>query len=315
MNKIINPEVVSAPAESITGIDVSYQFNDECIDLESNESEGAYLSYIDGILRYGNDIPDRTGTGTKSIFGISMDFDKVEENFPLLTTKKIPLRLIAEELAWFLRGETNIKSLVDANVHIWDEWADAAGELGPVYGSQWRDFNGDGIDQISQLISDLKTNPYSRRHIVTAWNPSKIKSMALPPCHLMVQFSARPESHPDDPFQKFTLDACMYQRSGDMFLGVPFNIASYALLMIIIAKEASTDKITYTAGNLMHVIGDAHIYKNHFTQVQEQITRTPRDFPRLVYTGTLKQFMKEPMSCIELENYNPWPAIKGEVSV
>ena len=239
-----------------------------------------YLELLQHVLDHGSPREDRTGTGTVGVFGYQMRFD-LSEGFPLLTTKKLHLRSIIHELLWFLRGETNIKYLKDNGVSIWDEWADENGDLGPVYGSQWRswpDGKGGSIDQIANVVHDIKTNPFSRRLLVTAWNPAEIQDMALPPCHCLFQFYVNDGK----------LSCQLYQRSADIFLGVPFNIASYALLTMMMAQVCGLQP-----GDFVHTFGDAHIYKNHLDQVHLQLSREPRPLPTI----------------------NPHPHIKGEVSV
>lgn len=262
-----------------------------------------YLDLLDKILTTGNEKGDRTGTGTYSIFGHQLRFD-LNDGFPLLTTKKVHLKAIIHELLWFLAGDTNIKYLNDNGVTIWDEWADEDGELGPVYGKQWRSwFSGHGnepIDQISQLIHDLQFNPDSRRHIVTAWNPMEIDDMALPPCHCLFQFYVHDER----------LSCQLYQRSADVFLGVPFNIASYALLTMMIAQVCEL-----ALGDFVHTFGDVHIYKNHIDQVQEQLTRKPKPLPFMWINPEVENIFEFKYEDFRLEDYDPHPAIKAEVSV
>ena len=245
---------------------------------------------------------DRTGTGTKSVFGYQMRFD-LSEGFPLLTTKKMFLKGVIHELLWFLRGDTNIKYLLDNNVHIWDAWADENGELGPVYGKQWRSWqcpDGRVVDQIFDLINQIKTNPDSRRLMVCAWNPADVDQMALPPCHRLFQFYVA----------NGKLSCQLYQRSADVFLGVPFNIASYALLTMMIAQVCDLEP-----GEFIHTFGDVHIYKNLYEQVDEQLTREPRPLPRMIINPEVKDIFGFTYGDFKLEGYDPWPAIKGEVSV
>ena len=245
---------------------------------------------------------DRTGTGTKSVFGYQMRFD-LSEGFPLLTTKKMFLKGVIHELLWFLRGDTNIKYLLDNNVHIWDAWADENGELGPVYGKQWRSWqcpDGRVVDQIFDLINQIKTNPDSRRLLVCAWNPADVDQMALPPCHCLFQFYVA----------NGKLSCQLYQRSADVFLGVPFNIASYALLTMMIAQVCDLEP-----GEFIHTFGDVHIYKNLYAQVDEQLTREPRPLPRMIINPEVKDIFGFTYGDFKLEGYDPWPAIKGEVSV
>lgn len=287
-----------------------------------------YLDLCRHILKDGQKREDRTGTGTISIFGYQMRFN-LEEGFPLLTTKKVFYRGIFEELLWFLSGSTNIKPLVDKKVGIWNEWpyeaykkssdykgetleefvekiresedfADKYGNLGPVYGKQWRDFN--GVDQISELIDGLKNNPFSRRHMVVAYNPSEVKDMALPPCHSLFQFYVSAD--------KKKLSCQLYQRSGDVFLGVPFNIASYSLLLAMVAQVCG-----YEPYEFVHTFGDAHIYLDHIDQINEQLSRTPRKLPKLVLNPEVKNIFDFKYEDIKIEDYDPYPAIKGKVSV
>ena len=245
---------------------------------------------------------DRTGTGTKSVFGYQMRFD-LSEGFPLLTTKKMFLKGVIHELLWFLRGDTNIKYLLDNNVHIWDAWADENGELGPVYGKQWRSWqcpDGRVVDQIFDLINQIKTNPDSRRLMVCAWNPADVDQMALPPCHCLFQFYVA----------NGKLSCQLYQRSADVFLGVPFNIASYALLTMMIAQVCDLEP-----GEFIHTFGDVHIYKNLYEQVDEQLTREPRPLPRMIINPEVKDIFGFTYGDFKLEGYDPWPALKGAVSV
>ena len=256
-----------------------------------------YLNLIQYVLEHGTDKSDRTGTGTRSVFGYQMRFD-LANGFPLLTTKKLHLRSIIHELLWFLKGETNINYLKDNNVSIWDEWADENGDLGRVYGAQWRSWqtpNGKSIDQISQIIQQIKQNPDSRRLIVSAWNPAEVDNMALPPCHALFQFYVADGK----------LSCQLYQRSADIFLGVPFNIASYALLTMMMAQVCKLQ-----AGEFIHTLGDAHIYNNHFEQAKLQLTREPRRLPEIKINDKIKDLFE-----FELINYNPHPHSKAEVSV
>lgn len=269
------------------------------------------------VLDDGVERDDRTGTGTISMFGVRMEFN-LRESFPLITSKKVFWKGVVEELLWMLRGETNVKSLRDAGVHIWDEWADADGNLGPVYGAQWRHWISERrhrhqfgsvieetkfVDQISDVINQIKGNPTSRRLLVSTWNPSAIPDMALPPCHVLFQFYVTHDGH---------LDCQLYQRSADMFLGVPFNIASYSLLTYIIAHMAGLKP-----GRLIHVIGDAHIYVNHLDQVREQLSRAARPLPKLHISreGLVEDPAEFRFEDFTLEDYNPHPAIHAEVSV
>ncbi len=261
-----------------------------------------YLNLLDHILKNGVRKDDRTGTGTISVFGYQMRFD-LQEGFPLLTTKKLHLKSIIHELLWFLKGETNIRYLNENGVTIWDEWADAQGELGPVYGYQWRSWpaaDGRHIDQISQVVESLKNNPNSRRHIVSAWNVGEIDRMALPPCHVLFQFYVA----------NGKLSCQLYQRSADVFLGVPFNIASYALLTMMMAQVCG-----YQPGEFIHTLGDTHIYLNHIEQVKLQLTREPRKLPRMVINPEVKSIFDFQYSDFRLEDYNPHPHIKGEIAV
>jgi thymidylate synthase len=260
-----------------------------------------YLELLKLVLDRGQAKTDRTGTGTLSIFGHQMRFD-LSAGFPLVTTKKVHLKSIIYELLWFLRGETNVAYLQKNGVTIWDEWADANGELGPVYGSQWRSWpspNGKSIDQIAELMHSLKHNPDSRRHIVSAWNPAQIGEMALPPCHAMFQFYVADSR----------LSCQLYQRSADLFLGVPFNIASYALLTLMIAKV-----LDYQPGEFIHTLGDAHIYLNHLEQVKEQLSRQPFDLPRLTLLK-LARLEDYDYSDFVLQDYQCHPAIKAPIAV
>ena len=261
-----------------------------------------YLELLQHVLDHGSPREDRTGTGTVGVFGYQMRFD-LSEGFPLLTTKKLHLRSIIHELLWFLRGETNIKYLKDNGVSIWDEWADENGDLGPVYGSQWRswpDGKGGSIDQIANVVHDIKTNPFSRRLLVTAWNPAEIQDMALSPCHCLFQFYVNDGK----------LSCQLYQRSADIFLGVPFNIASYALLTMMMAQVCGLQP-----GDFVHTFGDAHIYKNHLDQVRLQLSREPRPLPTMRLNPEVKDIFGFRYEDFTLENYNPHPHIKGEVSV
>jgi thymidylate synthase len=261
-----------------------------------------YHELLQHILDNGTKKEDRTGTGTISVFGYQMRFD-LSEGFPLVTTKKLHLRSIIHELLWFLQGDTNIKYLKENNVRIWDEWADAEGNLGPVYGYQWRswpDGNGGTIDQISKLVHSLKNNPDSRRHIVSAWNVADVDNMALPPCHTLFQFYVADGK----------LSCQLYQRSADTFLGVPFNIASYALLTMMLAQVCG-----YELGDFVHTFGDAHIYSNHLEQVQLQLTRDFRPLPTMKINPEVKNIFEFTYEDFELINYDPHPHIKGEVAV
>ncbi len=261
-----------------------------------------YLDLLDRILTEGVKKEDRTGTGTISVFGNQMRFN-LEEGFPLLTTKKLHLKSIIYELLWFLRGDTNIKYLKDHGVSIWDEWADENGELGPVYGHQWRswpDENGGTIDQIQNVVNQIKNNPDSRRMIVSAWNVAEVERMALPPCHTMFQFYVA----------NGRLSLQLYQRSADTFLGVPFNIASYALLLQMMAQVTGLK-----AGDFIHTTGDTHLYLNHIEQAKLQLTRAPRPLPRMVINPDVKDIFDFKYEDFQLEGYDPWPHIKAAVSV
>ncbi len=287
-----------------------------------------YLDLCKHILENGETRKDRTGTGTISTFGYQMRFN-LQEGFPLLTTKKVFYRGIFEELLWFLSGSTNIKPLVDKKVGIWNEWpykdysnskdfkgetleefvekirndqefADKYGNLGPVYGKQWRDFN--GVDQIKELIENIKKDPFSRRHMVVAYNPAEVNDMALPPCHSLFQFYVSSDGK--------KLSCQLYQRSGDVFLGVPFNIASYSLLLAMVAQVCGLEPYEF-----VHTFGDAHIYLNHVDQIHEQLSRTPRKLPKLVLNPEVKDIFDFKYEDIKIEDYDPYPAIKGAVSV
>lgn len=290
-----------------------------------------YLNFLQHILDHGSEKSDRTNTGTISTFGTQMRFD-LQKGFPLLTTKKVHLKSIIHELLWFIKGDTNIQYLVQNNVRIWNEWPYAAykkhqnyqdetmkefvekikvdddfaqkhGNLGPVYGHQWRHFDGGGesfIDQLKEVIEQIKTNPSSRRLIVSAWNPLMIEKMALPPCHMMFHFYVNDG----------ILSMLMYQRSGDAFLGIPFNIASYSLLLMMVAQVTNL-----YVGEFIHMVGDAHIYKNHLSQVEEQLSRTPRDLPKMRINKERTSIEDFVYTDFTLEDYHPHPAIKGKVSV
>jgi len=261
-----------------------------------------YLNLLDRILTEGVTKTDRTGTGTKSVFGHQMRFD-LADGFPLLTTKKLHLKSIIYELLWFLRGDTNIGFLKEHGVSIWDEWADENGDLGPVYGRQWRswpDGRGGTIDQISQVVEMIKKHPDSRRMVVTAWNPADIDKMALPPCHCLFQFYVSEDR----------LSLQLYQRSADTFLGVPFNIASYALLLMMMAQSCGLK-----AGEFIHTTGDTHLYLNHLDQARLQLSREPRELPTMEINPDVKNIFDFRYEDFTLVNYNPWPHIKAEVSV
>lgn len=261
-----------------------------------------YLDLLQRVLDEGVVKHDRTGTGTKSIFGHQLRFN-LDEGFPLLTTKKVHLKSVIYELLWFLRGDTNVHWLQEHGVRIWNEWADAQGELGPVYGHQWRswpDEHGGSIDQIADVVENIKKNPDSRRLIVSAWNVAEVNCMALPPCHTLFQFYVA----------NGRLSLQLYQRSADLFLGVPFNIASYALLLMMVAHVTGLK-----AGDFVHTFGDAHIYLNHMNQVHEQLSRDTRPLPRMVLNPAVKGIFDFTYDDFKLEGYDPHPAIKGEVSV
>ncbi len=261
-----------------------------------------YLSLLDHVLKNGVQKQDRTGTGTISVFGYQMRFD-LRENFPLMTTKKLHLRSILHELLWFLQGSTNIKYLSDNKVTIWNEWARENGELGPVYGYQWRSWpksDGSHVDQIAQVVNSIQTNPDSRRHIVSAWNVGDIDNMALPPCHLMFQFYVA----------NGELSCLMYQRSCDIFLGVPFNIASYALLTRMMAQVTGLKP-----GEFVHTLGDAHIYLNHLDQVKLQLTRQPLPLPQMKINPEVKGIDDFRFEDFQLVNYQSHPHIKGDIAV
>ena len=261
-----------------------------------------YLQLMQKVLDEGTFKEDRTGTGTLSIFGHQMRFD-LSEGFPVVTTKKLHLRSIIHELLWFLQGDTNIAYLKENNVRIWDEWADENGDLGPVYGHQWRSWpsaDGETIDQISNLITNIKNNPDSRRLIVSAWNVSDVENMALPPCHTIFQFYVL----------NGKLSCQLYQRSADIFLGVPFNIASYALLTMMVAQVCDLEP-----GEFIHTFGDAHLYSNHLDQAREQLSRTPRSLPTMKIDPTIKDIFGFKYEHFELTEYDPHPHIKAEVAV
>ncbi|MDA9879787.1 thymidylate synthase [Flavobacteriaceae bacterium] len=271
-----------------------------------------YLDLVQHISTHGAEKTDRTGTGTKSVFGYQMRFD-LSEGFPLVTTKKIHVKSVIHELLWFLKGSTNIDYLQENGVRIWNEWADENGNLGPVYGHQWRNWNSEGIDQIEMVINSLKTNPDSRRMLVSAWNPSvlpdatvsfaenvKNNKAALPPCHAFFQFYVADNK----------LSCQLYQRSADVFLGVPFNIASYALLTMMVAQVCG-----YEAGDFIHSFGDVHIYSNHQEQIKEQLSRTPKPLPIMKLNPEVKNIFDFTYEDFELLNYDPHPLIKGKVAI
>lgn len=261
-----------------------------------------YLDLLDHVIKYGVEKKDRTGTGTINVFGYQMRFN-LEDGFPLLTTKKLHLKSIIHELLWFISGDTNIRYLNDNGVKIWDAWADKDGNLGPVYGYQWRSWQGEGgkkTDQLMDVINSIKKSPDSRRHIVSAWNVGDIQKMALPPCHLMFQFYVAGSK----------LSCQLYQRSADIFIGVPFNIASYALLTMIVAQVAGLKP-----GDFVHTLGDAHIYLNHIDQVKLQLTREPYKLPKMIINPDVKDILKFRFEDFTLTEYISHPHIKGDISV
>lgn len=262
----------------------------------------AYLDLMQTILDKGVDKEDRTGTGTLSVFGHQMRFD-LSEGFPLVTTKKVHLKSIIHELLWFLKGDTNIQYLKDNKVRIWDEWADENGDLGRVYGAQWRSWqtpDGQSIDQIANVVNSIKTNPDSRRHLVVAFNPGEVEGMALPPCHAFFQFYVA----------KGKLSCQLYQRSADVFLGVPFNIASYSLLTMMVAQVCDLEP-----GEFIHTFGDAHLYSNHMDQAKLQLSREPRPLPKMKINPEVKDLFAFTYEDFELVDYDPHPTIKAQVSV
>ena len=261
-----------------------------------------YLDLLSNVLEKGSPKSDRTGTGTISLFGYQMKFD-LSDGFPVLTTKRLHLKSIIYELLWFLKGDTNVRYLHDNGVRIWNDWADGNGDLGPVYGAQWRSWplpGGRSIDQISQVIDSIKNNPDSRRHIVSAWNVGEIEKMALPPCHILFQFYVADGR----------LSCQLYQRSADIFLGVPFNIASYSLLLMMVARVTSLEP-----GEFIHTLGDAHIYLNHIDQVREQLQREPYQLPVMKIKRTPASVFDFEYDDFALEGYNSHPHIKGEIAV
>lgn len=267
-----------------------------------------YLTLLEDVLTNGTLRKDRTGTGTVGVFGRQLRFD-LREGFPLVTTKKLHLRSIIHELLWFIKGETNIAYLREHKVRIWDEWADSQGNLGPVYGKQWRAWQGaDGtvIDQLAEVIEQIKTNPFSRRLIVSAWNVGDLASMALPPCHLLFQFYVEV----DENSRPYGLSLQLYQRSADLFLGVPFNIASYALLLAMVAQVSGL-----VACDFVHSFGDVHLYTNHLEQARLQLTRTPLPLPQLVLDGSVSRIEDFSFESIRIENYHAHAHIKADVSV
>ncbi|MDA9596892.1 thymidylate synthase [Flavobacteriaceae bacterium] len=271
-----------------------------------------YLDLVHYIKKHGVDKTDRTGTGTKSVFGYQMRFD-LAEGFPLVTTKKIHVKSVIHELLWFLKGDTNTQYLKENGVKIWDEWADENGDLGPVYGHQWRNWNDEGLDQIKSVINTLKTNPDSRRMLISAWNPSVLpdvsvsfsknvanKKAALPPCHAFFQFYVADGK----------LSCQLYQRSADLFLGVPFNIASYALLNLMVAQVCNLKP-----GNFVHTFGDVHIYSNHKEQLEEQLSRSPKPLPKMKLNPEIKDIFDFKYEDFTLNGYNPHPLIRGKVAI
>ncbi len=261
-----------------------------------------YLDLLRHVLEHGVDKADRTGTGTRSVFGWQMRFD-LAAGFPLVTTKKLHLRSIVHELLWFLAGDTNVRYLNEHGVSIWDEWADEHGDLGPIYGRQWRSWprpGGGGVDQMAELVAGLKSNPDSRRHLVSAWNVGELAEMRLPPCHVLFQFYVA----------RGRLSCQLYQRSADVFLGVPFNIASYALLTAMVAQVCDLE-----AGEFIHTLGDAHLYANHLEQARLQLTRAPRPLPRLRLNPAVRSLPEFRYEDVELTGYDPHPAIKAQVAV
>jgi len=261
-----------------------------------------YLNLLDRVLKESTKKEDRTGTGTISVFGHQMRFN-LQEGFPIVTTKKVHLKSIIHELLWFIKGSTNAKYLQENGVRIWNEWADEDGELGRIYGYQWRSWtteNGGHIDQLSNVIKQLKENPDSRRHIISAWNVGDLDKMNLPPCHILFQFYVADNK----------LSCQLYQRSADIFLGVPFNIASYALLVMMVAQETG-----YELGDFVHTLGDAHIYTNHIEQVKLQLSREPKTLPKMILNPDVKKVIDFTYNDFTLEDYNPHPHIKGAISV
>jgi thymidylate synthase len=264
-----------------------------------------YLNFLEYIINNGNDRQDRTKTGTRSVFGYQMRFN-LQDGFPLVTTKKIHFKSIVHELLWFISGNTNIKYLQENGVKIWNEWADEEGNLGPVYGHQWRKFGDnrrypcEGIDQLSRVIQQIRENPYSRRHIVSAWNPIDVDEMALPPCHVLFQFYV----------QNNKLSSQLYQRSADAFLGIPFNIASYALLTMMVAQVCNLQP-----GEFVHTLGDAHLYSNHFEQAKLQLSLDPKPLPTVTLNHNIKQIFDFTYEDIKLNNYQCHPSIKAPIAI
>ena len=284
------------------GVTMPHYFQAACGGRTREETMQAYQDLMRHVLAHGTDKADRTGTGTRSVFGYQMRFD-LSEGFPLLTTKKLHLRSIIHELLWFLRGDTNIKYLKDNNVSIWDEWADEEGNLGPVYGYQWRSWpapDGRHIDQIANVVAQIKQNPDSRRLMVSAWNPALVDEMALPPCHALFQFYVADGR----------LSCQLYQRSADIFLGVPFNIASYALLTMMVAQVCGLQP-----GEFIHTFGDAHLYRNHFEQAELQLSRAPRPLPTMTLNPDVADLFDFKFENFELSGYDPHPHIKAAVAV
>ena len=281
-----------------------------------------YHDLVKHVLENGTQKGDRTGTGTKSVFGYQMRFD-LSDGFPMVTTKKLHLKSIVHELLWFLKGDTNISYLKENGVKIWDDWANENGDLGPVYGHQWRNWNSEDLDQITELIETLKTNPNSRRMLISAWNPSVLPDtnktfaeniengkVALPPCHAFFQFYVSPPTPEAGANAKAKLSCQLYQRSADIFLGVPFNIASYALFTMMVAQVCQLD-----LGEFIHTFGDAHIYNNHIEQLELQLSREPKPLPKMVLNPNVNNIFNFKFEDFTLENYDPHPHIKGAVAV